>query len=206
MSDPREKHLTHPAFHDLMDRVRRGDEAAVRILHDDYSEAVEREVRFALYDSRLRRIVGESDICQSVFMRFCVGLWAGNYEIETPGQLVALLKTMVRSRVVDWARYAKADRRDIRRNQSLEFEESASPRHRDPTPSEIVSNNELLTRFRERLSPRELRILELKQDRRKWAEIAQELGEASAEAIRKQYERAFERVLAELGLSREDAD
>ncbi len=106
-------------FRDLIARIRSGDHEAVRLLQEEYGEALEREVRFALYDSRLRRIIGESDVCQSVLMRFCVGLWAGNYEIETPAQLLALLKTMVRSRVVDWARYAKSDRRDIRRSEPL---------------------------------------------------------------------------------------
>ncbi len=192
------------SFTELIERVRTGDEEAVRILHDEYGEALEREVRFALYDNRLRRIVGESDICQSVFMRFCVGLWAGNYEIETPAQLIALLKVMVRSRVVDWARYAKSDRRDMRRSQSLEAEGSDAPRKTDPTPSEIVSNAELLSKFRSMLSARELRILELKQDRKKWSEIAADLGEESPEALRKHYERSVARILAKMGMGAEE--
>jgi len=61
----------------LIERIRRGDSEAVRLFVDEYQGAVEREVRFALLDRRLRRIVSESDVKQSVIMRFVVDLWAG---------------------------------------------------------------------------------------------------------------------------------
>ena len=107
-------------FADLMQRVRGGDDQAVRTLVEEYGDAIRREVRFSLLDGRVRRFVSESDICQSVLTRLCLGLWAGNYEIDDPAQLIGLLKTMVHARVIDWTRHERAQRRDIRRSVPLD--------------------------------------------------------------------------------------
>ena len=143
---------------------------------DDYSDAIRREVRFSLLDSRIRRMVTESDICQSVFARFCLGLWAGTYQVEQPEQLVGLLKTMVRAKVVDWTRHAKAQRRDVRRSVPMDTQVGQVQAARDRTPSQIVSDGEVLDRLRQNLSERELKILDWRQQQYQWPQIADMLG------------------------------
>jgi len=193
--------MSELTFADLIERLRQGDEAAVQILVDDYSDAIRREVRFSLLDSRIRRMVTESDICQSVFTRFCLGLWAGTYQVEQPEQLVGLLKTMVRAKVVDWTRHAKAQRRDVRRSVPMDTQVGQVQAARDRTPSQIVSDGEVLDRLRQNLSERELKILELRQQQYQWPQIADMLGgETKPEALRKQYERAMSRAIEAIGL------
>ena len=92
-------------FSDLIDCLRAGDSTAAQRFLDQYGEAVTREVRFVLLDARLRRIVSDSDVCQSVLAQFFFGLWAGKYEFERPADLMGLLRTMVHTRVADLARY-----------------------------------------------------------------------------------------------------
>ncbi|NLX98789.1 MAG: hypothetical protein GXY83_21735 [Rhodopirellula sp.] len=188
-------------FSELIERVRGGDAAAVEEFLGQYQDAVRREIRFLLLDARLRQIVSESDVCQSVMMRFLVGLWSGKYEIQRSEELVGLLKKIVRGRVADLARHWTAQRRDVRRNISSDHTHCVESAASDATPSELVANAELLDEIKRRLGDRPNRILGLRQQKKTWAEIAQELGEASGpEAVRKQYERALARVAEELGL------
>lgn len=65
-------------FANLIDRLRRGEEDAVQVLLEQYSEAIRRELRFSMPDGRLRRLVSESDVCESVNTR--LRLWAGKYD------------------------------------------------------------------------------------------------------------------------------
>ena len=186
-------------FADLIERLRCGDTAAAEEFMQQYGEAIRRETRFMLLDARLRRVVAESDVCQSVVMRFFVDLWAGKYEFERPAELIGLLKKMVRARVVDLARHWMAQRRDVRRNVATSDGLGSRLAGRQVTPSRIVAHAELLEQVRAHLSEREQEILHLRQQRLGWQEIAQKLGGNSGpEAIRKQYERALTRVSKEL--------
>ncbi|NUQ66303.1 MAG: RNA polymerase subunit sigma-24 [Pirellulales bacterium] len=190
-----------PDFSELIRRVQGGDTAAVEEFLGRYEGAIRREIRFLLLDARLRQVVSESDVCQSVVIRFLVGLWSGKYEIGQPEELVGLLKKMVRARVADLARHWTAQRRDVRRNISTENARSVEGMAAEASPSQLVANAELLEEIKRRLSDRQQRILAMRQQRMTWAEIAGELGDtAGPEAVRKQYERALARVAEELGL------
>ena len=185
----------------LLDRVRCGDADATREFLDTYGDAVRREARFALLDSRLRRVVSESDICQSVITLFLVNLTAGNYDFEEDRDLVGLLKTMVRARVADLARYWTAQKRDVRRNVTVDSPVGPRPIPGSNTPSSIVSSAELLAEIERRLSDAEHLIFEMRHDHASWAEIAEQLPDCRGpEAARKRYSRALERVAAELGV------
>ncbi|WP_197440606.1 ECF-type sigma factor [Polystyrenella longa] len=186
-------------FESLISNVQAGNEEAIQQLFDDYGEAIRREVRFSLLDHRLKRVVSESDVCQSVMMKLFVGLWAGNYEFETPNQLVALLKTMVRAKVADLARFWRAQRRDMRRDTSLDTHFAENISGELQTPSQIVSNAELMAMIRENLSEREVQILESRQQRMGWSEITEKLEiDSSPDALRKQFERALKRVVEKM--------
>lgn len=188
-------------FSELIGRVRGGDSLAVGEFLGQYEDALRREIRFLLLDARLRRIVSESDVCQSVMFRFLVGLWSGQYEVQQPEELMGLLKRMVRCRVADLARHWTAQCRDVRRNISNDNGRELENVSACASPSQRVADAELLEEIRQRLGERPRKILALRQQQMSWDEIARHLGEpARPEALRKQYERALARVARELGL------
>nr|AKB95222.1 RNA polymerase sigma factor [uncultured bacterium] len=184
-------------FAELVQRAQDGDaEAMDRLLHE-YGDAIQREIRFHLLDRQLRRVVGESDVFQSVIAQFAFKLRDGQFHFDTPGHLVALLKTMARTHVAHLARFWHARRRDLRKNTGM----SAGiyePTDHDPTASTVVARVELLNRALERLSERDRRILDWRHENVTWPEVAQRLNVPSAEALRKQYERALARVAKEV--------
>jgi RNA polymerase sigma factor (sigma-70 family) len=192
------------SFSDLVARLRRGDATAAEQFAADYGAAIRREVRFMLLDSRLRRIVSESDVCQSVLTRFFVELFAGKYDFADANHLVALLKKMVRSRIIDLTRHWTAQRRDIRKNVAISSTEEPTIDAAASNPSRTVANGELLAEVRRRLSAEEQTILNLRQAGLAWATIADRLGgQSSPEAVRKRYDRGLARISKELGLEGE---
>jgi RNA polymerase sigma factor (sigma-70 family) len=192
--------MDEPGFSELVEQGRRGDPDAARLLVERYESAIRRQVRFTLRDNRLRRVLEESDICQSVLGQFFVGLWAGRFEFDGPEQLVALLKAMVRHKITSTARYWGAGRRNYRRNLGQHDSEAAvEPPSPGPTPSRIVADAELLAEFERRLSDEERALLALRRQGASWAEVAEHIG-GSPEAARKRFERALDRVGGQLGL------
>ena len=95
------------SFADLMRRVRAGDEPAAAELVRRYESAVRRSVRLRL-NQRLRRAVDSLDVGQAVLGSFFVRVAAGQYEVETPEQLLKLLSTMVRHKISKLARHEQA--------------------------------------------------------------------------------------------------
>jgi RNA polymerase sigma factor (sigma-70 family) len=192
--------MDEPGFAELVERVKQGDSQAARLLLERYEPAIRRQVRFTIRDNRLRRLLGETDVCQSVLGQFFVALWAGRLEFDGPEQLVGLLKEMVRNKVIDKARYWKAQRRDYRRDiDRLDPDQTVEPVSTGPTPSQIVADAEILAEFGRRLTESERAILVLRRQGASWAEVAGQLG-GNAAAIRKRFERAVHRVSHELGL------
>jgi hypothetical protein len=185
-------------FAELIERARRGDPEAARWLVENYEGAIRREIRFAILDSRLRRVIDESDVLQSVLGRFFLNLYAGQYGFDHPEQLARLLKDMVRAKVVDRARYWTAACRDHRRQ--ARTSDSLDGPSREPTPSRIVEEAELLVEFEKRLSAEEHAILGLRRQGLRWPEVAGAIGNGDPEAIRKRFERALARISRELGL------
>jgi RNA polymerase sigma factor (sigma-70 family) len=192
--------MNDESFAELISRVRAGDEQAAATLVRRYEPEIRREVRFLLRDPFLRRSFDSMDICQSVMGSFFLRAALGEYDLNEPKDLVRLLISMTRNKVVDATRRQRAQRRDHRRATSLESVDLAT---KAPSPSEIVEERELLVLFRGRLSHEERQLADLRAAGREWAEIAQELG-GSAEARRKQLTRAISRVSQELGLEADD--
>lgn len=189
------------SFPDLVQRVRRGDGVAAEELVRAYEPEVRRAIRVRLTDARLRRLVDSVDICQSVLAGFFVRTAAGQFDLQTPEQLLKLLVTMARNRVVDWARHANADRRNGQREVSLDLE-SGEPRPiagKDPGPASVVVNRELLDRVRDRLSPAERQLMEQRAAGHEWDTIAAGLGEQT-NTVRMRLTRALDRIATELGL------
>lgn len=193
--------MPEPSFPDLLQRIRAGDGRAAEELVRAYEPELRRAIRVRLTDARLRRIVDSVDICQSVLAGFFVRTAAGQFDIESPEQLLKLLVTMARNRVIDWARRAQADCRDGRRDVSLQNQDCETPLYSagDPGPATVLVNRELLERVRSRLSPDELSLVEQRSEGRDWNDIAAERGE-KPNAVRMKLSRALDRVAQELGL------
>lgn len=189
------------SFQDLIRRVRAGDNEAATELVRQYEPEIRREIRVRLTDPRLRRVVDSMDICQSVLGNFFARAALGQFELDEPGQLLKLLVKMARNRLTDWARQQHAERRDQRREVSLdtEIQAGSEPLATGPSPSQVVAGRELLEQVRARLSDEERRIAEQRAAGRDWTQIAADLG-GTGESLRKRLARALDRVAAELGL------
>ena len=188
-------------FSEMVERARQGDAEATRWFVDRYESAIRRHVRFSLINNKLKGVLGESDVCQSVLGQFFVGLWADQFEFDGPEQVISLLREMVRNKLTDRARYWRAERRNFERNACHVHDEHAcEPASAEPTPSRIVAGTELLAEFERRLSDDERAILTLRRQGVSWAEVSDQVCGVSPQATRKRYERALDRVGRELGL------
>ncbi len=195
--------LSTVAFDALMIRVQAGDPDAAAELVQHYEPDIRLEVRVRLriQDGRVRRMLDSMDITQSVLASFFAGVAVGRFVPEHPQQLLGLLVTMARNKLLSHVRHQRRQRRDARRGESFD-----AARHdvaaAGESPSQIVANRELLGEFRKRLSVEERQLADLRGDGRAWTAIATELG-GTAEGRRKQLERAFARIARELNLDDE---
>ena len=197
--------LSSDAFHKLMDRVHAGEpDAAAELIRQFEPEIrLEVRVRMRMQDSRVRRLLDSMDITQSVLGSFFAGVAVGRFAPKHPKQLLALLITMTRNKLLTQMRDQRRQRRDIRRVQPIDTAAHALAGD-DESPSQLVAGDELVREFRRRLSEEERLVAERRGDGQPWSEIAEELG-GTADGRRKQLERAFSRVSRELHLDRESA-
>ncbi len=100
-------------FRNLMARVRAQDPEAARELVRCYESAIRRVIRIQMRDTRLRQILDSTDVCQSVLATFFVRTALGQYELESPAQLVGLLTTIARNKLVNRVDHMRAQRRDV---------------------------------------------------------------------------------------------
>lgn len=186
------------AFSELMHRVRRGDADALQAVMDGYGQAIRREVRFTLLDTRLRRFVGDSDVYQSVVIRFFAGMREGSFRIESPVDLVRLLKGITRTRIAELVRFWHAQRRDLSRTTNDDALLFSNASDKGQSPDEVLVRAEMSAAIQRRLTPRDLEILRLRDDGLSWTGISAQLNGVSGEAVRKQHMRAMSRIAAEI--------
>lgn len=184
-------------FLEFIHRIRSGDEDAATELVRRYEPLIRREVRLRLEDQRLSRLFDSVDVCQSVLCSFFVRAAAGQFDLEHPAQLVRLLATMARNKLVTAVHQQQRQRRDNRRNAGDGELEAAMGQ--DPTPSRQVAGKELLELFRQRLTTEEREVADLRSQGYGWNEVAARVG-GTPEARRKQLARAVERVALEMGI------
>jgi RNA polymerase sigma factor (sigma-70 family) len=186
-------------FHDLIRRIRAGDDAAATQLVRRYEPLIRRQVRLGVLDRRLAQVFDSMDVCQSVLASFFVRAAVGDYDLEAPEKLVALLVKMARNKLASAARKANRQRRDQRRVVGGGDEALARVAGADATPSQEVAFREMLDRARKSLSAEELQIADLRAEGLSWDEIAARMG-GKAQARRMQLARAVERIAHEMGL------
>ena len=191
-------------FRNLIKRIRGGDQTAAAELVRRYEPAIRRAARIRLVDPHLDRLIDSMDICQSVLASFFVRVHLGQYDLDTPEQLLGLLGIMAQNKVRDQARRLSAARRDCRLDRDHPDGLDDLPA-REVTPCEIAAGKELVEEVRRRLSPDEWRLVEQRTLGRQWGEISTLMG-GSPEALRKQLTRAIDRVFHELGLEDTDHD
>lgn len=183
---------------DLIRRVRAGHPDAAEALWRLYEPYLRRELRLRLRDPRLRRLFDETDVCPSVMASFFVRAAAGEFQLDGPDQLRGLVVRMGRHKLADQARRHRAQRRDCRRVEQLPEEGDVLP-GAGPSPSRTVAWRDLLQQFRDRLTPEERQLADLRAQGRSWPEIAAVVG-GTADTRRVQLSRAVARVAAEMGL------
>ncbi len=190
-------------FAALLARVRKGDSDAATELVRLYEPAIRVAVRASLVDTNLRRHFDASDICQSVMGSFFVRAAAGQYDLEQPAQLVALLAKMARNKVAMEARHHRQEKRDARRVTGGDSV-LAGAAGATQSPSDAAAGKELLSAILTRLGEEEREIAQRRALGQDWAVIAAEMG-GTPDGRRKQLSRALDRLAPELGYA-EDAD
>ena len=185
-------------FAEFIRRIRSGDEDAARELIQRYEPQLRIIARVHLTDPRLRSVLDSMDICQSIYAKFFAGATAGQFHLESPKDLMNLLAKMVSNKVIDKTRATNAKKKGGKQLNPLNIDILDLP-GADETPSTIVSHLELLKKVRERLSPEERHLADLRRDGQTWDAISAKMGEP-AEALRKRLQRAIDRVQGELGL------
>ena len=188
-------------FAELLARVRAGDAGAAEELIRRYEPVIRVTVRARLTDSRLRRVMDTMDICQSVMLSFFVRAASGQYDLDTPEQLLRLLTTMARNKLLNQARQHQAARRDNRLvTDDISNHDVPEPA---PGPSQQVEAKEMLQEVHRRLDPDELRLVELRNQGHDWATIAATVG-GNAAALRQKLHRALARLSQQFGLEEGD--
>ena len=185
-------------FHDLIRRVRNRDQDAARELATRYESAIRRVVRIHLRDARMRRVLDSMDICQSVLASFFVRTALGQYDLDSPEQLVGLLTAITRNKLTNKVNHMRAQRRDMGRTSAID-EELTPLVDRASDPGEQASAREILEKVCDRLDQSERYLAEQRSLGRTWLDIADEVGGTDV-ALRKKLTRALNRVMAELGL------
>lgn len=184
-------------FGELLRLVRAGDATAAEELVRRYEPEIRRTIRVRLTDPRLRRVVDSLDVCQSVLANFFVRASLGEFDLQRPEDLIALLVTMVRHKVVDQTRRLQAHKRDQRRvefgGDSILDRVSAQ----GASPESVVANRDLLAEARRRLTDDERYLAEQRAAGREWQELAAELG-VEPDSLRKKLSRALDRVSKQL--------
>jgi RNA polymerase sigma factor (sigma-70 family) len=186
------------SFRELIRRVRAGDAEASTQLVRRYEPAIRLAVHVRLTDPRLRRILDSMDICQSVLVSFFMRAASGQYELETPEQLLKLLTTMARNKVLRQAHKQRAARRDYRRLQR-DLSSEGDFVDSGPSPSQVVAQREMLHELQRRLTAEERQLADQRALGRSWKEIAAAVG-SEANTVRMRLSRALDRVTQELGL------
>ncbi|QEL16753.1 RNA polymerase sigma factor [Limnoglobus roseus] len=190
-------------FGDLMRRVRNRDEAAARDLVARYEATIRRVIRIRLRDANLRRLLDSTDICQSVLTSFFVRTAMGQYDLETPEQLVGLLSTIARNKLANQANRLRAGRRDVRRD-AADGEQAERVPDDATDPGEQAASRELLEKVRGGLDEQERYLADQRALGRTWQDLADEVGGTDV-ALRKKLARALDRVVTNLGIGDGDA-
>lgn len=180
--------------------MRAGEEAAVCELIDGWGDLVRREIRFHLRDSRLNRVVGESDLFQSTFSQVSMGIQLERFDLQSPADLRGLLVKIAQRQVCAVSRFWTAQRRDIRRQVDLGRDVESTVASEGPSASAVLATHEMSEWVLDRLPERSRQVALWRCQGLSWNEITARLEtDVSPEAVRKQFSRAVQNRFSEPG-------
>ena len=163
------------SFSALLLRVRSGESDAAYEIVRRHETAIRVAVRTRLSDPALRRQFDSMDICQSVLASFFLRAAAGQYDLNDPGQLVALLTKMAQNKLAMHSRSQYRQQRDVRRVTS-DSDLPGLPPDKSPGPELLAVNRELVSRAYELMDPEVRQIADSRVNGETWQEIATRLG------------------------------
>jgi RNA polymerase sigma-70 factor (ECF subfamily) len=188
----------HTEFECLIGRVRAGDADAATELVRRFESPVRVAVRARLFDSEMRRQFDSMDICQSVLASFFVRVAAGQFELQRPAQLVALLTRMAQHKLAWHVRHNLRQRRDIRRSEAAGTDVSQLC-STAPDPARRMQGKELLEKTWQRMDPQMREIASRRVDGQTWRQVADAMG-GTVGARKKQFQRGLDEIAQELGI------
>ncbi len=139
---------------------------------------------------RMRRRLDSEDVAQAVWASFFRGPLEPD-KFATLAELGAYVEKMAANKVADVNRGQRRDRRDVGRDVGLDSEVAGQLMAADPTPSQIVSQQEEVSQFLRGRPDRHRRILELRSNGATFDEIgaALKLHPSSVRRVVSQYAR-----------------
>jgi RNA polymerase sigma-70 factor (ECF subfamily) len=171
----------------LLDRLGRGDLAAVEQVVADYEPYLRALVRHSL-PTPLRAKFDSLDVVQSVWVQVLRALREGTWEISDRDRLRGLLVTVARRRLVSrYRRHGTALEREQRDGPDLDV----LPAPRQPRPSEVAQAGELWEKMLALCPPEHHELLRLRRQGLLLGEIAARTGmhEGSVRRILRQLAR-----------------
>jgi len=185
-------------FAELINRIRAGDPDAAAQLVRQFESAVRVAVRARLFDPNMRRQFDSMDICQSVLASFFVRAAAGQYELERPAQLVALLTKMAQNKLAWHVRHNLRQRRNVRRSEAANVE-AVEIHSTEPDPARRMQGQELLQDAWQRMTPQLREVASRRVDGQTWEQVANAMG-GTVGARKKQFQRGIDEIARELGI------
>jgi RNA polymerase sigma-70 factor (ECF subfamily) len=138
------------------------------------------------------------DICQSVLASFFLRVASGQYDLDNPRRLVALLTKMAEKKLAMHSRSHFRQRRDARRTQNLADGSGQVP-SKEVDPGQRAADRDLLRQAYDLMGPEVRAMAELRMAGAHWSEVAAKLG-GTPDGRRKQYQRAIDQTARQLGL------
>ena len=144
----------------LLARVRRGDESAAGELVLRYERAVLRAVRSRL-GQNLRRAMDSMDVVQSVHQSLLLGLRSQRFDMDSPGQLIALAVVMVQRKIArHWRKIKRLPTQGETAGSSGGTLNGISGD--EPPPADLAIAGDLLEHFLAQLGDFDRKLVELK--------------------------------------------
>ena len=180
-------------FAELMDRFRRGDDAAAAELVHRFGPQIRRAIRVRATGTRLGRVLDSEDLMQDVLRTLWERRAEADLRVQGPGQLVAWLLAVARNRRTERQRESLSHKRGGK-HAALGSAALAALPENGKSPASEIADRERLQQVLARLEPDERRIAEARADGTEWADLAAE-RDTTPDALRNRQNRAVAKAL-----------
>jgi RNA polymerase sigma factor (sigma-70 family) len=190
-------------FQSFVTRIRHGDQQAAEELVRSYERVVRVSIRYKLTSPSMRRQFDSMDVCQSAFASFFLRVAVGQFDLESPKQLVGLLVAIAQNKLLMQVRRHQQQKRNVNR---IESDEQAMMQVCDSrsSPSQEIQAREQLDRLFLMLTSEEQEIANERIQGFDWNAIAGKRGK-QPNTVRMQFSRAVDRALKGLGVEPGDS-